>query len=206
MKRYYSLFTVLYLVMILASFILPFFTAPKYTILENTLSELGAQNTPYNWVMNIIFMALSCITIITGYQRLKGFYLQIILLFVFAISFFLTSVYQHAPINRALAFNSYENELHSMFSTLTGISFCVYSVTISFIAQKRNHKILAILIGIIALVLSYSMFIHSDYRGIYQRVIFILAFGWLLYSFEFYTFMMTKKSILKLLKKYYNER
>ncbi|TPN87494.1 DUF998 domain-containing protein [Aquimarina algicola] len=199
-KVFYILFRYVYILMIIVSIILPFFTTEGYSIFKNTLSELGAQNTSYNWVINIVFIALSCITIIVGITHLKGYYISLILLFLFIISFFMTAIFLHAPIDTSLDFNHFEDELHSVFSTATGIFFCIYSLSVSFITKKFDHKILSILVSLVALILSYSMFVHSDFRGIYQRGIFIMAFGWLLYAFKNYTYLDPKNRILKLKK------
>ncbi|WP_298541356.1 DUF998 domain-containing protein [uncultured Aquimarina sp.] len=201
MKWSYLIFSITYIVMILVAFLLPFFSDPGYLISENTLSELGAQNTQNNWIMNFIFILLGFIIFINGFKVLDGFRLQVLVLLVFCISLLLTGIYLHAPINRELTFDSYQNEMHSVFSTLAGISFCTYCLTISFIARWRNQKLLAILIGIIALILSYLMVIHSDYRGVYERGIFIIAFGWILYSFKFYEYVFTKKEYFKLINR-----
>lgn len=195
---YHRLYFIIYFILILAAFILPVFTLEGYTLSENTLSELGAQHTPYNWVINSIFISLSIATITAGYPGLKKFHFQLIFLLLFCISFFMTAICLQAPIDRTIPFDSFHNELHSIFSILTGITFCIFSISISFIAKKKQHKIMAVFICVVAIVLSYSMFIHSEWRGIYQRGIFILAFGWLQYSFLFYEYIPTKKSILKL--------
>ena len=189
MRQSYTLFLATYLIMVLSIFILPFFSAPSYSIVQNTLSELGAQNTPNNWIINLIFMSLSVFTAINGIKVLKGFPFQIILLLLFTISLFITAVYLHAPINHKIPFNSNENEIHSIFSTTTGIMFCTFCVAISFIVKTKQQIVLSLIIGIIALILSYSMFVHSDYRGLYQRGIFISVFGWFLYVFKKYKFL-----------------
>ncbi|WP_378182779.1 DUF998 domain-containing protein [Aquimarina sp. SS2-1] len=187
--------------MLLIAFVLPFFSDPQYSIAENTLSELGAQKTPNNWIMNLIFVMLSAITFINGYRLLKDFHLQVLVLFVFCISLFLTAIFLHAPIDRGIVYDSFQNELHSVFSTITGISFCSYCLVLSFITRWKYQKLLAIWVGVIALILSYLMFTHSDYRGVYQRDIFIIAFGWILYSFKFYEYVFTKKEYFQLINR-----
>ena len=110
----------------------------------------------------------------------------------------MTAIYLHAPINYKLPFDIYENEMHSIFSTTTGIMFCTFCAAISFIVKTKQQIILSVVVGMIALLLSYSMFIHSDYRGLYQRAIFIIAFGWFLYVFKKYKFLKLSNSWIKL--------
>lgn len=200
-KHSYLFFVILYITMIIVSFILPFFTSPEYSIVENSLSELGAQNTPYNWIMNGVLMMLSTIIFIHGILVFKDFHLQILVLFIFCISFFLTAVFLHAPIHSRLIYDVYQNEMHSVFSTITGVSFCMYCLVISFITRWKKQKLIAIAVGISTMLLSYLVFIHSDYRGLYQRAIFIMGFGWMLYSFKYYDYIFTKKEYFKIIKR-----
>ncbi|MFD2564385.1 DUF998 domain-containing protein [Aquimarina rubra] len=195
------LFWVVYITMILTAFILPFFSDPEYVISKNTLSELGAQNTPNNWIMNFVFILLALVTFINGYKVLGEHRIQIFVLLIFCISFLLTGIFMHAPINRRVIYDSFQNEMHSVFSTITGISFCTYCLVVSFITRWKHQKLIALSVGVIALLLSYFMFIHSDYRGLYQRGIFIMAFGWILYSFKFYEYVFTKKEYFQLINR-----
>ncbi|WP_344925449.1 DUF998 domain-containing protein [Aquimarina addita] len=206
MKSSYFLLLVVYIVLILVSFLLPFYTAPGYSIISHTLSELGAQNTPNNWMMNFVFILLSFITLIHGFKILGNHPLQIIVLFIFCTSLLLTGIYLSAPIYRRLPFDSFQDEMHSIFSTTTGVSFFIYCLVISYIARWRKQKILAIIVGITTFILSYSMFIHAPYSGLYQRGIFIIAFGWILYSFKYYDLLFSKKEYFNLVNKKKNER
>ncbi|AXT51068.1 DUF998 domain-containing protein [Aquimarina sp. BL5] len=200
-EKSYVLFLVVYILMILTGFILPFFSDPDYLISENTLSELGAQNTPNNWIMNFVFILLGFITFINGFKVVGKHRVQIFALFIFCLSFVLTGIFMHAPIDRGVVYDSFQNEMHSVFSTITGISFCTYCLVVSFIIRWRYQKIMAISVGIIALIVSYLMIVHSDYRGLYQRGIFIMAFGWILYSFKFYEYVFTKKEYFQLINR-----
>ncbi|KAA1247541.1 DUF998 domain-containing protein [Aquimarina sp. RZ0] len=200
-KSSYLFFLIIYAMLLLAAFILPFFTDREYSLLKNTLSELGAQNTPYNWIMNFIFILLGFITFINGFKILHKHHLQTLLLLVFCISLVLTGIFLSAPLNRELVFDSFQNEMHAIFSTINGVSFFIYALSISFIARWSEQKMASIVIGIIVLILSYSIFIHSGYRGIYHRGIFIIAFGWILYSFKFYEFTISKKEYFKILNR-----
>lgn len=200
-EKSYVLFLVVYILMILTGFILPFFSDPQYVISKNTLSELGAQNTPNNWIMNFVFILLGFITFINGFKVVGKHRVQIFALLVFCLSFILTGIFMHAPIDRGVVYDSFQNEMHSVFSTITGISFCTYCLVVSFIIRWKYQKIMAISVGIIALIVSYLMVVHSDYRGLYQRGIFIMAFGWILYSFKFYEYVFTKKEYFQLINR-----
>ena len=59
--------------MFLVMFILPLFSVPGYSIIRNTLSELGAQFAPYAWIMNFIFVSLALGSVIAGWRYFEGF-------------------------------------------------------------------------------------------------------------------------------------
>ncbi len=189
-----------YIILIVIGFMLPFFSDPEYSISKHTLYELGAQKTSYNWIMNVVLILLGLITFANGFRILQKQRIQLLILLVFCVSLLLSAIYLSAPINRKFVFDSFQNEMHSVFSIITGISFCVYSLVISFAARWKSQKLIALFVGIFTLIGSFLMFIHSDYRGIYQRGIFIIAFGWILYSFKYYEYVYAKKEYFKLIK------
>lgn len=200
-KNNYLLFVIIYILMILTGCIVPFFSNIEYSIVRNSLSELGAQNTKHSWIMNAVIIALSLVTFMNGIKIIGKHHLQLFVVSIFCTSHILTGIFSSAPIDRELGFNSFQNEMHSVFSIITGVFFFAFCITISFIARWKNQKLLALTIGVIVLLLSYAMFVHSDYRGLYQRGIFMIAFGWILYSFKFYEYTITKKEHLKTLHK-----
>jgi len=51
---------------------------------------------------------------------LEKHHLQLIVLFVFCVSFLLTTIFLSAPIDRKLIFDSFQNEMNSIFLTITG--------------------------------------------------------------------------------------
>ncbi|MEL6810321.1 MAG: DUF998 domain-containing protein [Bacteroidota bacterium] len=194
MRRYGTLYAIVYVLMLLVSFVLPFFSSEGYSIRENSLSELGAQETPYSWVMNIIFMLLSIVTVFLATKVLKRYWLPLYLLYFFAAAFFFTGVYRHAPIHK-LFYLEGEHLAHTVFSAIAGTSFCVYGIVISFYLKDKFEKVSAIVSCALVAGLSLAMLEFPTYRGILQRLLFILAFGWLFYSLVTFTFGRTYKPI-----------
>jgi len=177
-----------YIAMLLVIFILPFFSLENYSILKNTTSHLGAQNTPNAWIMNVVFVLLGVSSIIGGWRFLGKYWFHKIVLISFGTSVILTAFYQHAPIDNLLEYSVKEDEMHSLFAKTTGWSFTIFAVATAFISKYRIQQILAISIAVIAVLLSLMMF-HPDTEslmGIWQRTMFILSFGWMIYVFRNY--------------------
>ncbi|MFD0863785.1 DUF998 domain-containing protein [Sungkyunkwania multivorans] len=172
-----------YGLMLLVIVVLPFFSVPEYDILKNTTSHLGAQSAPYAWVMNFTFILLGLGAIIDGWRFLGKFWFHKIAILVFGISLMLCAFFQHAPIVK-IPFDPFEDQLHSWFATITGFSFTVFAISMSFILGQRTAKALAVLVGVLVTILSMLMFEVEQYMGIWQRIIFIMSFGWMIYIFN----------------------
>ncbi|MCB0280037.1 MAG: DUF998 domain-containing protein [Calditrichaeota bacterium] len=177
-------FTIVYLLMLLTIFILPFYSVETYSIMRNTTSELAAQQTINAWIMRTIFVLLALASIWAGWIYLERFWFQRICLLCFGISLLMTAVYSHAPIDRNLAYNISEDEWQSLFASITGFLFTLLAVSIAFIHKQRFAVYLSLLIAFVATLLSLLMFSVIEFSGIWQRLIFILSFGWLIYEFN----------------------
>ncbi|NND63690.1 MAG: DUF998 domain-containing protein [Flavobacteriaceae bacterium] len=186
-------FAFVYILMLLVIFILPSFSSEGYSIISNSLSELGAQATPNNWIMNAILIALSLVTAFLATKKLGRFWMPLYLLYFFSLALFLTAFYQHAPITNA-TFLEREHLTHSVFSMITGTAFCAYCIAVVFIIKRNIEKASAIFMCAIAVALSLLMLEFPEYRGVFQRILFISAFGWLFYSLITFKFEKTSKS------------
>ncbi len=177
-----------YILMLLVIFILPFYSLENYTILKNTTSHLGAQNTPNSWIMNITFIMLGVTSIWTGWRFLGQYWFQKATLMVFGIALSMTAIFQHAPIDASLGFSVQEDQMHSLFANITGFSFSIFAISIGFITERKKHKIWAFTVTLLAPLLSALMFFkHTEsWMGIWQRCIFIGMFGWMIYAFTNY--------------------
>jgi len=167
--------------MLLAIFILPFFSVEEYSILRNTTSHLGAQDAPNAWIMNLVFALLGIATIIDGWERLPKYWMHKALVTLFGMSLIFTAFFQHAPIVQGATFSELEDGLHSKFATITGFSFTFFTFSAAFIESTRLRKLVALGIGILAILLSLLIFNLPDLAGVWQRIMFIAMFGWLMY-------------------------
>jgi len=178
----YLLYTFLLLLPVM--FILPFYSADSYSIIKNTTSHLGAQNTPNAWIMNMAFVLVGTFCVLEAWLHLREFWFPKILLSIFGLGLVFTGMFQHAPIIEGVIFNSLEDKLHSIFSTIVGFSFTVLAISSAFIEKAAKQRIIDIAVGFTATALSILMFYYPDYSGIWQRAIFIISFTWLIFLLE----------------------
>ncbi len=172
-----------YILVLVIMFILPFYSVEEYSIIRNTLSQLGAQNAPNAWIMNLAFVLLGIGSIIAGWRYLEDFAFHRIFLTIFSLSLIMTAFFNHAPVGTGIQFNHLEDAWHSYFATATGLSFVIFSILTAFVLEMRADRILSSSTGIIATILSSLMLERDQYSGIWQRLIFIICFGWLIYIF-----------------------
>jgi hypothetical membrane protein len=173
-----------YILMIPVIFILPYFSAEGYSILKHTTSHLGAQNTPNAWIMNLVFCLLGLACILEAWFHLKRYWVHKILLTIFGAGLILTAFYQHAPIIEGIPYSLSEDAMHSLFATIVGFSFTLFAFSAAFIERTNKRRILAIMIGLAATGLSVLIFNVADLAGIWQRLMFIVSFAWLIFFLE----------------------
>lgn len=170
---------IIFIVFIVVSSILPYFSFDGYSIISNTTSHLGAQGSPYAWIMNISFMLLGLRSLqLTSYHhsvsiRLFGL--------MFGTSLILTGVFRHAPLIDGVTLNVMSDTFHSIFATTTGISFAIVAFT-SFINNKSKERYIALLLLFIATAVPLIMMLFPSMMGITQRFMFITSFAWIFFG------------------------
>ena len=74
--------------------------------------------------------------------------------------------------------------MHSIFATIVGFSFTLFAVSTAFIQHWMNSRIVSIVVGVVATVLSVLIFEIPDLAGVWQRLMFAGAFAWLIWYFN----------------------
>ena len=178
------LFEGAYILLLLAMFLLPLFSAPEISITRNTLSELGAQFSPYSWIMNSIFAALALSAVISGWGCFEGFVFLRIILVLFGISLVLSAFFNQAPVNPEIRYNIREAGWHMYFVCTTWIAFIILTFSTALMLEKQTDRLLAIITGISAILLSLLASEADRTAGIWQRLMFIISFGWMIYTYK----------------------
>jgi hypothetical protein len=106
------------------------------------------------------------------------------MLLIFGTSLVLVAIFSHAPIDISLNYNVQEDKLHSLFASATGFSFTILAISTGFVKVDKSEMLLPIMVGLLATFLSLLMFKVENYAGIWQRLLFIISFGWLVHEFR----------------------
>ena len=135
----------------------PGLTAPGYSVIAHSISELGAQNTPFSWLMNVGFAAFGLGVIVDAAQRLKGAPWVAASFLVFGFSLFGVAAFSHSPIDPAAAFDQAQS-----FYERTGV-----------------RRFLCWAACAAALALFAAMAAVPEAQGLLQRAMFLSSFIWL---------------------------
>jgi len=183
-RRKIILLTGAYILMLLAMFILPLLMVPDHSMIRNTLSDLGAQYSAGAWIMNSIFVALAFSSVLSGWECFEGFVFHRIILILFGVSLILSAFYNHAPVNPEIHYNIREDGWHLYFACTTWITFILLAFSTSLMLEKQTDRLLALITGISAVLLSLLASEADRTAGIWQRLLFIISFGWMIYTYK----------------------
>ena len=60
----------------------------------------------------------------------------------------------------------------------------MFAFSAAYIEKTTRRRVLALGVGLVAIVLSMLMFSVVDLAGLWQRIMFIISFIWLIFFFE----------------------
>ena len=167
-----------YALFLLVSTGLVFFSFEGYSLLSNTTSHLGAQGSPNAWLMNLVFVCLGLMAALTTYTTRIRFHQ--VMGAIFGLSLVMTAFFQHAPLVPGIPVNQLHDMWHSVFASSTGFSFTILAAGHAFLSQNRQRYV-ALFMAVIATVIPLGMMAFPAYMGLFQRLMFISAFGWLFF-------------------------
>jgi len=173
-----EIFITVFLIFVFVSSLLPIISFQGYSILSNTTSHLGAQGSPNAWIMNSTFVLLGITSLWILIQSKIRLY-QVIGS-IFGLSLLLTAIFKHGALIEGYETILWEDQLHSVFATTTGISFVILSFSHGIMSSYKQRYI-GFLLAVIATLITISMGVFSSYMGILQRMMFIFSFSWLFF-------------------------
>lgn len=154
----------------------PLYTVPGYSITENLISELAAQNTPGNWIMAVAFVALGAGIIADGARRYSR---QLAPFMAFGAFMALVGLFGHKPTAADVPYIAWVHSTHSALATAAG--FCI---TIAFAWQALrqpswSQRLFAGVLAVVCVALPLAMLSYPAVHGAIQRIMYALIFVWL---------------------------
>jgi hypothetical membrane protein len=180
-----SALTIIIIILILVLFLFPLLFVQDYSIIRNTLYDLGAQSFPYSGVMNIFLIALGLGSILSGWRFYEGFAFHRIILVMFGVSLSMTGIFNQAPVNTMSIYDVNEDGWHDYFKNTAILSFIILSIITAFILAKQKERMLAFASGISVIFLSVIITKSEMFQGLWQRIMFLIIVAWMIYNFKY---------------------
>jgi len=179
-----AVLSVTYILLLTAIFMLPLIAAPDYSIAENTLYELADQSPFASIIMNFLLMVLATGMVITGWHCYKGFLFQRIFLLLFGLSLIMTALISLYGMVTNVGQYQGNNGWHSYFITTAWLTFIILAFSTSSILNNATDWFLSVFAGLSGIFLTILMYEAEFAAGIWQRLLFVISFGWMIYAFR----------------------
>ena len=154
----------------------PLYTVPGYSPVANLISELGAQNTPRNYIMVIAFAALGICIVADG---VRTFHRALFPFVAFGLFMALVGLFGHKPIDPEIPYVASAHTAHVGLATAAGISITVGFAWQAFRQPGPYRRTAAALLALVSLMLPLAMLAFPAYQGAIQRVMYFLVLLWL---------------------------
>lgn len=165
------------IVLFLAAVVLgPVYTAPGYSSIHHVISALAAQNTSGSFIMSAAFVILGVSIAVEGMASWRRSVAPFV---VFGLCFAAAGLFGHRPITEGVPYSVWQDQVHSVLATLSGIALTAGFVWQAVLATTRADRAVAITLGAICVGLPLVMLSMPDYQGAVQRVMYLLVFAWL---------------------------
>jgi hypothetical membrane protein len=175
-----KLYLLCLVIFILIIFILPIFSFQGYSIILNSISQLGGQWHPYAWVMNIFGFMLMGFAIVVLFADVKLRLVSKSLVLAFGVLMFLVGFFQHEPIASYGVNNVFESNMHSLIASVMGFAVTAFAIILVFDKNgNRSYRITALVAAMVSSLFSVGLVVFPDYYGLIQRVMFIFILCWL---------------------------
>jgi len=158
-----------------------FAVAGPYSWVEDSISASAGQGVHRAWVTRLGFLlyGFAVLILAASNRPLWGIPGQV-LFGLFAVMMVATAAFAHAPFEEGVAYDQFEDDLHTITATVMGFAFVVG--TISVMARRGPPLTLAHAVdggaAALAIALSLAMSAASDLEGLLQRLMFLMGYGW----------------------------
>ncbi len=169
----------------IAIFLLPLISFPEYSIIANTTSHLGSQGAPYNWVVNSIFIIVGVMVIMDGNYAFKHLYFQRVCMIVFGIGLIGSGLFPHRSLLDGSS-NLTLDYLHTLFSTLSVVTFAILAFSFIFVFEDKRLRWLAGAMFLVVIIAPTLMLYIGSVQGIVQRIMMLFGFVWLMLMHEYF--------------------
>ena len=178
--RLYTLAVALLLALILAAHAV----APDaYRWTQHTMSHLGAQGYERANIMRFGFVSYGALILVAAILKVAkavriAWPHTFIGIYGFAI--LLTGFFSASPFLPGAKSSVPEANLHSKFATLSGIAISTAMVAFAIMHRSSLPRIIDVVALVLTMLMSAAFFTFSDVAGVFQRLLWLAGFAWLI--------------------------
>jgi hypothetical membrane protein len=170
-----------------ASLVAAHLAAPSsYSWQTNTISELGGQGYGNAWIMRTGFIGFGGLlgsAMLMEFLDDPGTWASTLPTMAYALSISMTGIWSTSPFETDTPYSTDEAEMHSLFANIAGFAFS--GAILGFLIKEDDWKMkLVHAAGLSVVAFSSIMFnVQPEYKGVYQRLLWIGGLSWLTASF-----------------------
>jgi hypothetical membrane protein len=154
----------------------PLYTVHGYSAVGNLISELAAQNTPWNFLMGAAFVAVGAAIVADGARTSQR---ALVPFMTFGFFMALAGVFGHKPIDPTVPQTAWAHTVHGALGTAAGISLSVAFAWQAFRQTGRAQRLVAATLAVLCFALPMAMLSLPEFQGAIQRAMYLLVFAWL---------------------------
>lgn len=171
-------------IIILTILIAPWFSHAEYNWLHHTTSNLGGQNMPHAWIMNIGFFCYGAGTATGSVMRLRRIPARASAIILFGSGLVGTALFSTGSNAFGLQFDQAEDWWHSFFASLIGVAFAL-ATAIRLFAPDGGLRDYLSWVGLFAsAAIPLAMTSFPEFSGLLQRGMFAISFIWIWREFS----------------------
>ena len=192
------IFSILIMAILLEIFVplLLSFKYDGYSHLFDTISTLGATDSPVGWQESLNLIAVGILYIIFSFGQKINFKshskyhkLYFLGIFLFGVGTIIAGIFPEDP--KGLLEESISNKMHGIFSAI-GFIFLIFNpLWATFIDEFKKYKSLNIILFILG-ILTFILFMVSEnieagilqYTGLFQRINLLILYSVLIINFK----------------------
>ena len=163
---------------VLAIVVAHIFSANNYDWTKNTISDLGSQGYDRKLVMQIGFLAFG-LTMTIGIL-LSGLTWRTTPILIYGLCVGLTGIFCTKPFFQTDTYSVTQATLHSVLAQIAGLTFTLGILLQLFFTSNNNEKFIHIIFFVLVIGFSASFGLVKNYQGIFQRLLYLVSFIWLI--------------------------
>lgn len=158
------------------------FSNHNYDWTKNTISDLGSQGYDKKIIMQFGFLSFG-LTLMTGIF-LNGVTLRKLPVLIYGLCVALTGVFCTKPFFHLEEYAVSQARIHSVFAQFAGMAFTLGIIVQLIYSAEKNEKAIHLLFLILVLVFSAAFGLTKNYQGLFQRLLYLTSFIWLIRYFK----------------------